>query len=104
MSFVYYYKCKSCEDVVELEWQEKAIAPTKCVVCGHEEEFQWLGGKAPATMVTAYRDGVKRPGFAEAKEAAKLTAQASNTAANSETRKEIKKEILKMGVKPGKGL
>ncbi len=57
-----------------------------------------------SVMVHAYRDGVKRPGFSEAKEAAKLTKQASNTAANSETRKEVAREIIKMGLKPGKDL
>lgn len=104
MAFVYYYKCKSCEDTVRVEWTDRVETPNDCAVCGHKEEFQWLGGEAPSVMMHAYLDGVKRPGFAEAKEASKLTREASNTAGNSQTRKEIKKEILKMGIKPGKDL
>ena len=98
--FTYYYECKKCGEVIEHEWAGKLVPPTHC----DGEEMQWLGGKAPATFKASYRSGYKRPGFAEGKEAARLTQEAIKTQSGSETRREVAKEIKKMGIKPGKDL
>lgn len=58
--------------------------------------------EAPMVLEASYRDGVRRKGFAEQREAAKLTVAAATE--TKQNRKEIAAEIRKMGVKPSKTL
>lgn len=52
---------------------------------------------APTLMTASYPDGLKRKGFAELKESAKLHREAA--VSGKEKRQEIAKEIRKLGVK-----
>lgn len=96
---VYEYTCPTCEiDYVEFRPYEERDTAGKCDACLGDTTRAWR--TAPGQMGTALPDGVKRKGFAELKEAAKL----ENTAFNSrpKDRPAIMKEVQKLRSAPKK--
>jgi hypothetical protein len=92
----YMFCCEDseCEIVQELFFTIASRPDSvECIACGKSAKHKIA---APMVMRASYPDGVKRRGFADLKEAAKLNKQAAGL--RSDQRGEIQKEIRKMKV------
>ena len=91
----YSYLCGTCESIT-IHNAPYETRPTEVVcACGGEAKYTI---DSPMVMRASYPDGTKRKGFAELREANKLTKEKYQTR-NKETAAEITREIKKMGVK-----
>lgn len=91
---IYDYQCLSCEADFTYESSIKdRELPKPCPECG-EENSKKVFRVAPNVFNHAYHDGVKRAGFAQAREQVKLEKEMMNK--RPEERKLYKKEIKKI--------
>lgn len=102
----YLWRCTQCDWVQEVTrpMADHAIVPN----CDDAEEGSCECGnnrwvrvyEVPAIMKASYPDGLKRKGWADLKESAKLEKERA-VARTDAQKNEIAQEITKMGIKPG---
>lgn len=101
---IYRWGCEKCYVTTEISrpMAECTVPPDSEIVClCSDSKPTWTRiYEAPMVMKASYPDGMKRKGWAELKESAKLEKLAATS--KRETKAEIKNEIRKMGIKPGK--
>lgn len=98
---IYLWQCDGCGVQLELSrpMAECSVPPDTEVKCCDSVKWRRVY-EMPMQMKASYPDGLKRKGWTELKEAAKLEKERA-VARTDAQKNEIAREITKMGVKPG---
>lgn len=91
----YTFYCEDCNTVTDATYVYTERPETiPCTACEGTAKYQI---SAPMVLRASYRDGVKRAGWKDLREASKLNKEAA--VAKDGNRKQIEKEIGKLGYK-----